>query len=232
MKFINLLKMDWIKHLPIAHRGLHNDKISENSREAFKSAAINNYAIECDVVLSKDHEVVVIHDENLKRLCSTNLNVSDLYMSELREFTINNTESNIISLDEMLHIVNASVPIIIEIKGNYSPYIENRIYEIIRSYTGKVAIKSFNIAYIQWICEFLPFLTKGLIVDRNNNNNLSILDMNLDFISCDIDFIDSNFMSKVRKKNIPIITWTVDSFEKKQKAKMYSDNIIFEKIVP
>ena len=72
----------------------------------------------------------------------------------------------------MLHIVNASVPIIIEIKGNYSPYIENRIYEIIRSYTGKVAIKSFNIAYIQWICEFLPFLTKGLIVDRNNNNNL------------------------------------------------------------
>jgi glycerophosphoryl diester phosphodiesterase len=153
-------------------------------------------------------------------------------MSELREFTINNSESNIISLDEMLHIVNASVPIIIEIKGNYSPYIENRIYEIIRSYTGKVAIKSFNIAYIQWICEFLPFLTKGLIVDRNNNNNLSILDMNLDFISCDIDFIDSNFMSKVRKKNIPIITWTVDSLEKKQKAKMYSDNIIFEKIVP
>ena len=123
--------MDWIKHLPIAHRGLHNDKISENTREAFKAAAINNYAIECDVVLSKDHEVVVIHDENLKRLCSTNLNVSDLYMSELREFTINNTESNIISLDEMLHIVNASVPIIIEIKGNYSPYIENRIYEIL-----------------------------------------------------------------------------------------------------
>jgi hypothetical protein len=78
----------------------------------------------------------------------------------------------------------------------------------------------------------LPFLTKGLIVDRNNNNNLSILDMNLDFISSDIDFIDSNFMSKVRKKNIPIITWTVDSLEKKQKAKMYSDNIIFEKIVP
>ena len=54
----------------------------------------------------------------------------------------------------MLHIVNASVPIIIEIKGNYSPYIENRIYEIIRSYSGKVAIKSFNIAYVRWICEF------------------------------------------------------------------------------
>ena len=91
--------MDWIKHLPIAHRGLHNDKISENTREAFKAAAINNYAIECDVVLSKDHEVVVIHDENLKRLCSTNLNVSDLYMSELREFKINNSESNITLLE-------------------------------------------------------------------------------------------------------------------------------------
>ena len=64
------------------------------------------------------------------------------------------------SLNDEFQIVNASVPIIIEIKGNYSPYIENRIYEIIRSYTGKVAIKSFNIAYIQWICEFLPFLTK------------------------------------------------------------------------
>ena len=54
---------------PIAHRGLHNEnQIIENTLEAFENAIQNNYLIECDVVLSKDHEVLVFHDYDLKRL--------------------------------------------------------------------------------------------------------------------------------------------------------------------
>ena len=226
--------MIWLNKRPIAHRGLHNsvENIFENTKEAFLAAVNANYAIECDVVLSKDHEVVVFHDENLRRLCHLDRNVSDMTMNELRKQRINKTNSNIISLDEMLHIVSAHVPIIIEIKSEFTLYIVERIQEILRSYKGPIALKSFNLKTIEWIIQFLPFIYKGLVIDTHTNNSEKILDMNIDFISCDIDFIDSSLVSEIKKKAIPIIAWTVNSEKKKEKANSIASNIIFEKIRP
>ena len=224
--------MNWLNKHPIAHRGLHYDDIYENTRESFQAAIKQNYAIECDVVLTKDHEVAVFHDENLKRLCQINTEISDITMNELRKQKIHNSNCNIISLDEMLHIVSERVPIIIEIKGDYTPFIEERIQEIIRSYKGPIALKSFSLRSIKWIIEFLPFIFKGLIVDKYTNNSEIIFDIDLDFISCDINHVDSNLIIKARKNGLSIITWTIDNVEKKDKANLFADNIIFEKITP
>ena len=226
--------MNWLNKLPIAHRGLHSNasNIYENTKESFLAAVNENYAIECDVVLSKDHEVVVFHDENLKRLCNLDKNVSSLTMNELRNLKIYESSSNIISLDEMLHIVSAHVPIIIEIKGKFTPFIEERIQEIIRSYRGPIALKTFNLKSVEWLIKFLPYVYKGLVIDSNTNNFESILDLNIDFVSCDIEFIESNLIDRVKKKGLPIITWTVDNEDKKKKANLIADNIIFENIRP
>ena len=226
--------MNWLNKLPIAHRGLHSNanNIYENTKESFLAAVNENYAIECDVVLSKDHEVVVFHDENLKRLCNLDKNVSSLTMNELRNLKIYESSSNIISLDEMLHIVSAHVPIIIEIKGKFNPFIEERIQEIIRSYRGPIALKTFNLKSVEWLIKFLPYVYKGLVIDSNTNNFESILDLNIDFVSCDIEFIESNLVDRLKKKGLPIITWTVDNEDKKKKANLIADNIIFENIRP
>ena len=226
--------MNWLNKLPIAHRGLHSNanNIYENTKESFLAAVNENYAIECDVVLSKDHEVVVFHDENLKRLCNLDKNVSSLTMNELRNLKIYESNSNIISLDEMLHVVSAHVPIIIEIKGKFTPFIEERIQEIIRSYRGPIALKTFNLKSVEWLIKFLPYVYKGLVIDSNTNNFEAILDLNIDFVSCDIEFIESNLIDRVKKKGLPIITWTVDNEDKKKKANLIADNIIFENIRP
>lgn len=226
--------MNWLNKLPIAHRGLHSNanNIYENTKESFLAAVNENYAIECDVVLSKDHEVVVFHDENLKRLCNLDKNVSSLTMNELRNLKIYESSSNIISLDEMLHVVSAHVPIIIEIKGKFTPFIEERIQEIIRSYKGPIALKTFNLKSVEWLIKFLPYVYKGLVIDSNTNNFESILDLNIDFVSCDIEFIESNLVDRLKKKGLPIITWTVDNEDKKKKANLIADNIIFENIRP
>ena len=170
--------MNWLNKLPIAHRGLHSNanNIYENTKESFLAAVNENYAIECDVVLSKDHEVVVFHDENLKRLCNLDKNVSSLTMNELRSLKIYESNSNIISLDEMLHVVSAHVPIIIEIKGKFTPFIEERIQEIIRSYRGPIALKTFNLKSVEWLIKFLPYVYKGLVIDSNTNNFEAILE--------------------------------------------------------
>jgi glycerophosphoryl diester phosphodiesterase len=226
--------MNWLNKLPIAHRGLHSNanNIYENTKESFLAAVNENYAIECDVVLSKDHEVVVFHDENLKRLCNLDKSISSLTMNELRSLKIYESNSNIISLDEMLHVVSAHVPIIIEIKGKFTPFIEERIQEIIRSYRGPIALKTFNLKSVEWLIKFLPYVYKGLVIDSNTNNFEAILDLNIDFVSCDIEFIESNLVDRLRKKGLPIITWTVDNEDKKKKANLIADNIIFENIRP
>ena len=61
---------------PIAHRGLFdNINIVENTLASFNNAIDNDYAIELDVVMSKDHEAVVFHDYDLKRLANKNLQI-------------------------------------------------------------------------------------------------------------------------------------------------------------
>ena len=51
-----------------AHRGFHGEEgIPENSMAAFKKAKELGYGMELDVQLTKDNEIVVIHDERVDR---------------------------------------------------------------------------------------------------------------------------------------------------------------------
>ena len=54
-----------------AHRGLHSKThgIPENSMSAFRAAIQKNYGIELDFHLTRDGELVVFHDDDLKRVC-------------------------------------------------------------------------------------------------------------------------------------------------------------------
>lgn len=53
-----------------AHRGLHSKThgIPENSMSAFRAAIQKNYGIELDLHLTRDGELVVFHDDDLKRV--------------------------------------------------------------------------------------------------------------------------------------------------------------------
>ena len=63
---------DWLKENIIAHRGIHDNKVLENSLLSFKLAIDKNYIIELDVRLTKDNKVIVYHDSILKRLFRIN----------------------------------------------------------------------------------------------------------------------------------------------------------------
>ena len=51
----------------IAHRGLHDDKRTENGLAAFQNAIDNGLAFELDVHITKDMQVIVCHDSDLIR---------------------------------------------------------------------------------------------------------------------------------------------------------------------
>ena len=216
---------------PIAHRGLFdNINIVENTLASFNNAIDNDYAIELDVIMSKDHEVIVFHDYDLKRLANKDLQIKDLTSQELRNILLLNTDSSIPTLDEVLYAVNGKTPLMIEIKSGNHPFIEERLIEILKSYDGPVCVKSFDINTVNWFKINAPFIKYGLIGSNLDININDLKDLNIDFLSYDIEFINDAIVTEAKNKKIPIITWTINSIEKFEEAHLKADNIIFENI--
>ena len=240
-------KISWIKETPIAHRGLHTKDIPENSLSAFENALKNNYAIELDVQFTKDKEVVVFHDENLKRMTNDTRNIEDVNYDELKNLRLGNTNEIIPTLEEVLELVDSKVAILIEIK-DCKDYIElsEKTYEILKGYEGNYAIQSFNPFILEWYKNNASEVVRGQLSGTftegseslNSFEKFALKNMLLNFkskpnyIGYDLEGIPKSKLESLRKKGVPIIVWTVKNKEDMEKAYKYSDNITFENFLP
>ena len=244
---ISEAKISWIKETPIAHRGLHTKDIPENSLSAFENALKNNYAIELDVQFTKDKEVVVFHDENLKRITNDTRNIEDVNYDELKNLRLGNTNEIIPTLEEVLELVDSKVAILIEIK-DCKDYIElsEKTYEILKGYEGNYAIQSFNPFILEWYKNNASEVVRGQLSGTftegseslNSFEKFALKNMLLNFkskpnyIGYDLEGIPKSKLESLRKKGVPIIVWTVKNKEDMEKAYKYSDNITFENFLP
>lgn len=68
----------------LGHRGVHGKVCSENSIEAFQEAIRQGAdGIECDLRVSKDGELVIVHDTNLHRVAGDAHKVAELLAAEI-----------------------------------------------------------------------------------------------------------------------------------------------------
>lgn len=134
----------WLRQT-LAHRGLFDEYNPENTFGAFQLAINQGLGIECDIRLSSDNVLVMIHDHNLLRLCQSNIEVSKSTFEELKTYPIMNTSYTMLSLEEFLILVNGQVPIMIEIKPNtrHKDTI-NILFDQLKDYQGLVSIVSFD----------------------------------------------------------------------------------------
>lgn len=215
--------------------------IPENSILAFKRAIRNKYIIELDVHITKDNKIVVFHDFSLKRLFNVNKLVEKCTYNELLNYSFPNTNQKIPLLKSVLNIVNGSVPIIIEIKSlSFNGKLEKELCKIIDNYNGLIYVQSFNILSILWFRINKKKIKRGIIyssLDKKTNilkNNIikQILFntiLKLDFISCNKDSLNDNYIVKLRKK-IPIFSWTIKNREEYDLYQRFSDKLICDNI--
>lgn len=146
-----------------AHRGASGDA-PENTLEAF-SLAMKQGAdgIELDVQLTKDGELVVVHDETIDRVSDGKGFVRDYTLEELRNFSFHNRMEDYIgvtipTLREVLQLVKpSSLEVNIELKTGIFWYegIERKTLDIVKE-TGmqqRVIYSSFNHYSVQKIRE-------------------------------------------------------------------------------
>ena len=108
----------------IAHRGLHNDKFTENGIKAFQNAIDHGVAFEFDIHLTKDNELVVCHDENLVRTTGKEGIIEDLTLKEIKDNYRLLDGGEIPTLKEVFELNQERVPMVIELKvfrKNYKP---------------------------------------------------------------------------------------------------------------
>src|SRR5690242_16888628 len=108
----------------IAHRGARGLEL-ENSLASLQAALTFDVdAIEFDVHLTKDGQLVVMHDATTRRTANENIRISDVTLDELRRLRLKN-DQQIPTLAEALQLMdNRHVFIDIKGKGCADPIVE------------------------------------------------------------------------------------------------------------
>ncbi|HBD06163.1 MAG TPA: hypothetical protein DCY93_01985 [Firmicutes bacterium] len=232
-------------NLKVAHRGLHSDKVSENSLNAYSLAVEKGFAIEIDIHLLKDGELAVVHDSNLKRLTGFDVVVEDLNSTDLSKYPLLIDGQDIPLFKDVLKLVNGKSPLLIELKVPNK--FDHRLVDIMLEqlndypYTDKVACQSFNPFAVKYTKEKTDKYSVGFLCSYKLENQSKFRTyilkslklykyMHADFISYDINYLPNKYVDKKRKKGVQVLTWTINTYEKLEKAKTCADNIIFEKI--
>ena len=151
---------------PYAHRGLHGGEDPENSMGAFRNAVSYGCGIELDVRLSADGEVVVFHDDNLKRVCGIARAVNTLTASDLAGISLMGTEHTVPRLKDVLRLVDGVVPLLIELKGeDKNTALCDKLFPMLDNYSGAFCIESFNPLLLKYVKEHRPAYIRGQLVD-------------------------------------------------------------------
>lgn len=220
----------------IAHRGIHNNiDVPENSLSAFKNACDLNIPIELDVRLTKDFELVVFHDDNLKRMTGLDINVDKLTLEELSNLNLLDTNEQIPLLIDVLSLINGQVLIDIEIKETKRiKEITTKLMKTLKYYSGDVIIKSFSPKIIKHLKNIDDSYTYGLLMKQKYKNKFKELFMksNLVLSYCNPNFLavskklaKTNRLQKLRK-TYDIYIWTFQNLDEISKYQQYGDYYI------
>ncbi len=155
-----------LKNLSIAHRGLHSvfENAPENSLKAFREAKDRGLAIEIDIHITSDTEVVVFHDDTLDRVCGVSGVIENKTLKELKELSLLGTNEKIPTLKECLELVDGKVPLMIELKTKSLKTCDRlctAANAILKEYKGKYFIQSFYPFAVMWYRKNRPDILRG-----------------------------------------------------------------------
>lgn len=228
----------WLTTRPFAHRGLHKQGRVENSRAAFEAAIEAGHGIELDVRLSRDGHAIVFHDEDLARLTGEAGRLESRSAAELGQIRLSGSGDRIETLGEILKLVGARVPLLIELKvpGRRVAALSLAVLRALEGYRGEVAVMSFNPDVGRWFARHGVRVTRGLVVTESGKRRLrGIVERYLSlwrakphFLAYDIGDLPSRFARAQRRRGLPVLTWTVRDEAQRATAAAEADQIIHE----
>ena len=245
--------LDWLTARPVAHRGLHDPAsgVIENTASAFRAAIEGGFAIETDLQLSGDGEAMVHHDFALGRLTLGTRQLAAMTAAGLKEVPFKHAADRMMTLGEMCDLVAGRTPILVELKSRFAGdrRLVARAVEILKDYSGPVAVMSFDPDVVAALRELAPGLPRGIVAERHyvhqewnelsdrQRRNLAFLLHGLrtrpHFVAYQVEDLPSPAPLLARNLfGLPLLAWTVRSEEDRLRAKRWADQMIFEGFRP
>lgn len=233
---------------PLAHRALHGAAGPENSRAAMRAAIAQGYGIEIDLQLSADGRAIVFHDYDLDRLTGAPGKVRDLTAEALGQCVLLGSDEGIPTLQEILHLVDGQVPLLIEIKdqdGAMGPKVgplETAAVHDLAGYQGDVALMSFNPHSVVCLSQLAPHLPRGIVTSAYDPDAWplpkdtcahlraipDIAAAQASFISHEAADLARPRVAALKARGIDILCWTTRSLAEEAAARRVAQNVTFE----
>ena len=197
--------------LRIGHRGARAYE-PENTLRSFKKALeIGVNAVELDVRKTRDNQLVVIHDADVKRTTDGKGLVSDLTVKEIKEFTAEKGEK-IPTLKEALDFLDKKVKILIELKEEG---VDEKVLSLVREggLQKNVVIVSFSEEALRKVRKLDKEVETGLIYVKHKNPVKAALDIEASYLLPLYRFTHSANVQKAHENGLKVIVWTVNKPE-------------------
>lgn len=235
-------------HTLYAHRGLHTNEggVPENSPAAFTAAVKAGYGVELDIQFTADRQIVVFHDNDLKRMCGIDRRVDELTYAELSKLRLLDSNQHIPLLSEVLEILDGAT-LLCEIKAMHS-YTDTSLcaaaLPLLNGYKGAVCIESFNPFMVRWFRKHAPHYIRGILSKKFDKGEVAAalrLPLSSLFTNwlCRPDFIAYQHtdhrqpLFRLCRLFRPMtVAWTVRSPAEAKEAKKRFDTVIFEEYLP
>ena len=215
----------------IAHRGLHNQEYTENGMKAFTNAINHGVAFEYDIHLTKDNELVVCHDESLKRTTGKEGIIEDLTLKEIKENYRLFDGGEIPTLQEVIDLNKNQVPMVIELKvfrKNYKP-LAKRFKEYLPQLNKRdTLIISFDPRSL-WPLKGKGFI-RQLLVAKSDEYTYPFK-CTVESVDLDQKFFDEKRVKRYSKRHF-INAWTIENEEQLKAILPYVDTVTFQYMEP
>ncbi len=243
--------LEWLTARPVAHRGLHGNGIIENSLSAAAAAVAANYAIEVDLQLTADGEVMVFHDDTLDRLTAEKGPVGERTAAQLTKIKLASSGDTIPILADLLKLVAGKTPLILELKSSWNrdTKLAEKVATQLADYAGPVAVMSFDPDLVAALKSHAPGLPRGIVAERwyrykdwdflspGRKHALGLL---LHIFRTKPHFVayaqfDLPAIAPLIARfvfGMPLLTWTVRTEKERSRVSKWVNQLIFEHIRP
>ena len=242
----------WLTARPVAHRGLHDAArgILENSGSAIDAAVDAGYAIELDVQMSADGEAMVFHDFTLDRLTGESGPLAARPAAELTGLSLRGTGDPILTLPALLARVAGRVPLVIEIKTDFSGdmRLTARAAALVAAYGGPAALMSFDPCVLVELRRLAPHVARGIVAEGHyapehwpgmtSARSFALANLlhwprsRFQFINYRVADLARPPVRLARALGVPVLAWTVRTPADRARAVDGADQMVFEGFRP
>ncbi|HGE72889.1 TPA: glycerophosphodiester phosphodiesterase [Candidatus Poribacteria bacterium] len=201
----------------IGHRGARGLE-PENTMRSFKKALeLGVDYIECDVHLTKDGHIVLIHDHTLDRTTNGTGYVNDYSFDEIRKLDAGKGEK-IPTLQELIDLIYGKVKAHIELKDEKAT---EQVVQIVEknNMIDQVFLTSGNTDTLRKVRNLNPLIAIEHIFGQPPENAIDMAtSVGAKRVSCHINHLTTDFVKKAHENGLQVIAWPPNTLEEAKKA--------------